>query len=91
MSEITQEDRTKLYNFIESNMTIYDDDIEFIDSTNIFTSGFVSSIFAMRLLNFLENEFSITVPDEDIVIPNFSSINSMCEMVSRLKVNEAHA
>jgi acyl carrier protein len=91
MSEITQEDRSKLYHFIESNMTIYDDDIEFVDSTNIFTSGFVSSIFAMRLLSFLENEFSITVPDEDIVISNFSSINKMCEMVSRLKTNEAHA
>lgn len=72
-------------NFIESNMNVFDEDVELNDDTNIFTSGYVNSIFAMRLLNFLENEYGLEVPDEDIIIPNFSSINAMKALVEKIQ------
>jgi len=72
-------------NFIESNMNVFDEDVELNDDTNIFTSGYVNSIFAMRLLNFLENEYGLEVPDEDIIIPNFSSIDAMKALVEKIQ------
>ena len=71
--------------FIESNMNVFDEDVELNDDTNIFTSGYVNSIFAMRLLNFLETEYDLEVPDDDIVMSNFSSIEAMHALVSKLQ------
>ncbi|MCW8876447.1 MAG: hypothetical protein OQJ89_02980 [Kangiellaceae bacterium] len=85
MPEVELGFRTKTRQFIENNMNVFDEDIDLTDETNIFTSGFVNSTFAMRLLNFLENEFSITVPDDEILLSNFSSVDSMWSLTSKLK------
>ncbi|MCG7495633.1 phosphopantetheine-binding protein [Vibrio sp. Of7-15] len=77
--------RNKIYMFIENNMNVFDEDVEFDDETNIFESGYVNSTFAMRLLNFIENEFGLIVPDEEIAIHNFSSVSAMWQMMVRLK------
>ncbi len=81
----TEFSRDSLRKFIESNMNVFDDDVELNDDTNIFTSGFVNSIFAMRLLNFLESEYNLEVPDDEIVLTNFSSIDAMHSLVSKLQ------
>ncbi|WCG81749.1 acyl carrier protein [Pectobacterium sp. A5351] len=71
--------------FIENNITTFDDDIEFNDDTDIFLSGLVNSLFSMRLLCFIEGEFSLSVPDEYIERKNFSSIEKMCQLVQILR------
>lgn len=80
-----QFNKESVRNFIESNMNVFDEDVELNDDTNIFTSGYVNSIFAMRLLNFLETEYGLEVPDEDIIIPNFSSIDAMKALVEKIQ------
>ncbi len=80
--------REKIRQFIIANMNSFEE-IELLDSDNIFQSGFVSSIFAMRLLNFIEKEFSVQIPDDDILLKNFSSVDVMNEMVSRLQSETA--
>ncbi|MCY7295206.1 acyl carrier protein [Alteromonas sp. a30] len=77
--------RESVREFIESNMNVFDEDVELNDDTNIFASGYVNSIFAMRLLNFLETEYDLEVPDDDIVMSNFSSIEAMHSLVSKLQ------
>ncbi len=77
--------RESVREFIESNMDVFDEDVELNDDTNIFTSGYVNSIFAMRLLNFIETQYDLEVPDEDIVMSNFSSIDAMHALVSKLQ------
>lgn len=78
-------DTNALRHFIESNMNVFDEDVELLDDTNIFEAGFVNSIFAMRLLTYLESEYDLEVPDEDISLPNFSSIIAMQTLVTRLQ------
>lgn len=84
MSE-TAFSRENVRKFIESNMDVFDEDVELNDDTNIFTSGYVNSIFAMRLLNFIETQYDLEVPDEEIVMTNFSSIDAMHALVSKLQ------
>jgi len=79
-----QQCRQQLRLFIEKNMTAFDDDVVLTDDTNIFSSGFVNSTFAMRLLTFIEREFAVQVPDDDILLVNFSSVDAMWQLTARL-------
>jgi acyl carrier protein len=54
---------------------------EFTDDQNLFSSGFVNSLFVMQLVLFVESTFSITVEQQDMDITNFSSVNSLCAFV----------
>lgn len=77
------ENKEKVRGFIADNMDVLDE-VEIKDEDNIFELGYVNSLFAMRLLDFVEGEFNIEVPDEEITIGNFSSINKIMELVGRL-------
>ncbi len=82
MSIQEQSLRGKIRGFIELNMNV-DDEAVLNDSDNIFGLGYVSSIFAMRLLNFIENLSGITVADDEIALANFCSIDAMAALVCR--------
>ena len=72
----------KIREFIMGNL-ICDDEIEINDNDNIFELGFVNSLFAMKLLNYIEQEFDITVNNEDIDISNFSTVNKISQLIER--------
>jgi acyl carrier protein len=55
------------------------------DAEDIFRSGLVSSLFGIQLLTFIESEFGLKVVDEDLDLMNFSSIENICNFVSRKK------
>ncbi|EYU15545.1 phosphopantetheine-binding protein [Photorhabdus aegyptia] len=76
---------TEIRHFIENNITNLDDEIELKDDTNIFESGLVNSLFSMRLLCFIEDKFSISIPDEYIERENFISIEKMQQLVQKIK------
>ncbi len=77
------EARAKIRRYIEKNLEIFDDEAVFSDSDNIFQMGLVNSLFAMKLLNFVEQEFAITIDDEDIEISNFSSIENIIGLLEK--------
>lgn len=77
------EQKQKIRKFIESNLIVFEDDIEFSDSDNIFQMGLVNSLFAMKLLNYVETEFSVVVDDDDIDIKNFSSVDNILSLIQR--------
>ena len=53
------------------------------DDDDIFELGFVSSMFAMQLVSFVEHEFGITVENEDLELEYFRSIDALDAFVSR--------
>ena len=50
---------------------------------DIFTLGFVNSMFAMQLVLFVEQEFKIAIENEDLEFENFRTINSIANLVER--------
>lgn len=72
--------------FLLVNLLAFDEDLKIEDDENIFESGFVDSSFAMQLVIFLEDEFKITITDEDLDLVNFSTINRIVQFVKRKKV-----
>ncbi len=55
----------------------------FTDSDDIFSLGFVNSMFAMELVLFVEKEFAITIGDGDLDMDNFKSVNAITALIDR--------
>ncbi len=53
------------------------------DDADIFSAGFVNSLFAMQLVLFVERTFQIRVDNEDLDINNFRSINALANLIER--------
>lgn len=69
--------------FIMSNLVVFDEEANFTDDDNIFKKGFVNSLFAMKLLEYVEETFKITINEEDMDLSNFSSVNNIIGLVDK--------
>ena len=58
-------------------------DYQLRDDENIFSLGFVNSMFALQLVEFIESDFEISVEAEDLEIENFSTLNAIADLVQR--------
>jgi acyl carrier protein len=56
---------------------------ELRDDEDIFALGFVNSLLAMQLVQFVEQEFGITVENEDLDLDNFRTITAIASLVER--------
>jgi acyl carrier protein len=56
------------------------------DDEDIFSLGFVNSLFAMELVMFIEKNFNIRIPNEELRIDNFRTTTRMAELVERQAV-----
>ncbi len=57
--------------------------IDLQDNDDIFGLGLVNSLFAMQLVLFVEQDFQITVENEDLELDNFRSINALADFVTQ--------
>ena len=77
------EPKEKIRQFITRNLTVFDDEIEFADSDNIFELGLVNSLYVMKLLQYVESEFDIVIENEDMDIKYFSSVDNIARLIGR--------
>lgn len=77
------EQHTKIRKFIEANLIVFEDEAIFTDSDNIFQMGYVNSLFAMKLLSYVESEFDIMVENDEMDIKNFSSVNNIIQLIDK--------
>lgn len=56
---------------------------ELKDNEDIFGSGFVNSLFAVQLVLFIENEFSLTLEGKDLKLDNFRSISALVNLIDK--------
>ncbi|WP_291567192.1 MULTISPECIES: acyl carrier protein [unclassified Clostridium] len=54
---------------------------ELKDDEDIFSLGFINSLFAMQLVMFLEKEFNIKVDNNDLDFDNFRTIDAIVNFV----------
>jgi len=53
------------------------------DGEDLFTTGYVNSMFAMQLVQFVESSFGVACESEDLEIDNFRSIDAITALVQR--------
>ncbi|MEU5552261.1 phosphopantetheine-binding protein [Micromonospora sp. NPDC047793] len=76
----------RIREYLRENMTAFKD-VELDDEENIFERGYFTSLFAMQLLHYVESTFDIVVPDDYIILQNFSSVRRLADMVGELKAS----
>jgi methoxymalonate biosynthesis acyl carrier protein len=72
--------RPEIRNFLAGSfpsLTIGDED-------DIFDLGIVSSLFAIQLVMFIEKNFELTIPNEELEFKNFRTVSSLSQLVERL-------
>jgi methoxymalonate biosynthesis acyl carrier protein len=79
MNEIQSQIKTFLAKFFGNHDLQPDEDI--------FALGFVNSMFAMQLVLFVEQEFNISVENEDLELENFRTIKAIANLVERKSIN----
>jgi acyl carrier protein len=75
MNEVQTRIKTFLSRFFRQHELQPDEDI--------FALGFVNSLLAMQLVNFVEKEFGVTIEDEDLDLANFRSLAAMDALIER--------
>ena len=61
------------------------------EDEDIFATGFVNSMFAMQLVQFVESDFGITVESEDLDLDNFRTVAAIAALVERKRAAAAPA
>jgi len=73
MEDIKVKIRAFLAQYVQNHQLQDDDDI--------FAMGFVNSMFAMQLVLFVEQEFSLSIENADLDFDNFRSVNALANLV----------
>ncbi|MDN0196782.1 acyl carrier protein [Streptomyces sp. S.PNR 29] len=61
---------------------------EWAADQDLFASGVVSSLFSLELLQYVEQEFKVTVEGDDLTLDNFRTVHAMAALVERLRGGE---
>ena len=77
--ERTLDCKREVKDYILSNARLQDLD----DTTDIFESGIVNSLFVIQLMTFLEKDFSIKITMDDLDMSHFRSVGSIAAFVER--------
>jgi acyl carrier protein len=78
MSEI----KDKIREFIVENFLFGKDD-GLVDDASFLDEGIIDSTGILELVNFLEEEFSISVEDDELVPENLDSINNVVAFLGK--------
>ncbi|RJR34394.1 MAG: acyl carrier protein [Desulfobacteraceae bacterium] len=57
---------------------------------NLLDSGILDSLGIMKLLEYLERTFSISVDEEDLLPENFESINAIILLLQKYQQRQVH-
>jgi len=72
-----ESNREVVRNFIRRNLAKKQEHLEISDQDNLILNGIVDSLGLIKIINFLEERFSLKLEDEDITPENFENIDSI--------------
>ena len=79
------DNKSKIRAFIIENF-LFGNDNGLKDETSFLEEGIIDSTGVLELVTFLEEDFDITIDDEELIPENFDSINNVTAYLER-KIN----
>jgi acyl carrier protein len=70
--------------FVRERFLVRADDARFTRTTSLWDEGYVDSTGVVEVIAFLEQTFSITLPDEALFSPEFRSIAGIASLVAQI-------
>ena len=52
---------------------------------DLLSAGIIDSLGVLQLVAFIEDQFNIQMPDEDVVLENFQSVNSLANYLDNFQ------
>ncbi len=74
-----------IINFIIEKLHDGRTDLEISPEDDLLGSGLIESMAMMRLIAFIEEEYSIKVSPQEMTIENFMTVEAMVNFVNRVK------
>lgn len=59
--------------------------VEVQEEDNLLANGIIDSLGVLKLVSFIEHQFNIQVPDEDVTIKNFRSLKDIATYLETKK------
>ena len=75
--------KNKIKEYIAKNLLFSNDGYGYPEDASFLEEGIVDSQGVMELVMFVEEEFKVTVDDEDITPDNFDSVSLLADYVQR--------
>ena len=72
-----------LWKYLQKNCLPYHSELKYSDEENIFNAGIIDSAGLVALVVYIEEEFSIEIPDEDLMPQNFLSVKDIADYIRR--------
>ncbi|MCC7130981.1 MAG: hypothetical protein B6D39_02360 [Anaerolineae bacterium UTCFX2] len=58
------------------------------DAEDLFNAGILDSLAILQLVAFIEENFKIKIPDEDVIFENFQNLNALASYLETQKAAE---
>jgi len=75
---------TRLLDFIRQEI-LHGRAVPLDEELDLLNAGIVDSLGILRLVSFIEEQFGVQVPDEDVVFENFQSVRAMTAYITQRK------
>jgi acyl carrier protein len=75
--------KSEIRDFIVENFLYGQDDNKLGDDVSFLSSGIIDSTGVLELVSFVEEEYGVSVEDEELIPDNLDSIQKLSEFVSR--------
>ena len=72
-----------LLRYISKDLLIGQNDLTLEADENILTSGLIDSLGIMRMVAFVEDEFGIAIPPEDVTIEQFRTVQHLANYLDQ--------
>ena len=76
--------RSALTEFIRQEI-LHGRGVSLDEEQDLLSAGIIDSLGILRMVAFLEEQFGLKVPDEDVVFENFQSIGAMARYITGRK------
>ncbi|MGH2960827.1 MAG: acyl carrier protein [Solirubrobacterales bacterium] len=74
----------RLESFVRDSFDVTPGDDHFGRDIDLFEQGYVDSVGLTELLAFMEEEFQVEVPEDDLLSDEFATIDGMAGVLARL-------
>ncbi len=81
MTDMNSTIESKLILWIRNECMARDNDVSLEVDTNLFEAGIVDSAGLLSFICFIEKEFGLTVPDEDLLPENFVTVSLIASYI----------
>ena len=71
------------------NEVLYDREVKDLKPEDpLITRGLLDSLSILKTVTFCEEEFGVTIPDEDVLPDHFDSVRSIAKLVEKVKARK---